>query len=707
VTAAVQTAAASRSRRRTAWAAALDVWLAAELQSLILFAPVALGGGIAAWFILPGAPGWLAAICAGLAVAVAGCLASGLARIAVVAAGLLFVSGVALVWLRAEAVTAPVISGRYVGIIAGRVSVVESLPARGRTRIIVKVGEADPLLAGGLKARITLSDVPVGLAAGDRVRLRAALSPPALPNVPGGYHFARKSWFEGVGAVGFALSPTERAAAATTTGWQEWLDNFRQRLTKLLQTGVGGSAGGLAAALVTGDRGGIEEAVTNDMRDSGLAHLISISGLHIAVVVSGVLFGLRRVMAMFPWIALRVDIKAVAAILAAAVGIAYTLVAGASVPTIRSCIAVLVVLLGLLVGREAISLRMIAAGAFLILIVRPEYLLSPSFQLSFAAVTAIVALYQSPAGRHFSARGQDAGYGARLWRGVIALIATGLVAEAALAPIAFFHFQQMGLYGVLANLVAIPLTSFIILPLLALALLLAPFGIAEPCYWLLDLAIGALIDVSHVTASLPGAVARYPAMPVTAFAFIMAGGLWLCLWQTRRRLFGLPLIAIGLAGALFARAPDVIVDGKGRHLALVDNGTMRLLRPRAGSYVRDMWQAAAGLRTSGDLDDRADTVCGPDACMAVIRRGGRDWSLLATRSSYHIDRSVMEQACLSADIVVSDRHLPRWCKPRWLMLDQRTLNQTGALAIWLSPLRIETVTAGDGAHPWAAVRRSQ
>jgi competence protein ComEC len=677
----------------------LEVWLATERHQLVLFAPVMLGLGIVAWFVLPFERQWLAATLAGVAVALAGVAATGLVRRVVVAGGVLFAFGVGLAWLRAEAVRTPVLAdARLTASIEGTVLAVERLPARQRTRIVVRISSGAPR---DLVARIGAAALPDGVAPGAAVAMRARLSPPPGPNIPGGYHFARRAWFDGIGAVGYALSGvTVTRPPPAGPDIVARFNAFRARLTQALQEGVGGRAGGLAAALVTGDRGGIPDEVTETMRDSGLAHLISISGLHIAVVVGGTLWATRRILVLSQWIALRADIKALAASVAALAGISYTMLAGGEVPTIRACIAVLIALAGLAAGRDAISLRMIAAGAFAILVVRPEYLLGPSFQLSFAAVTAIVALYQSPLGARLARRSDEFGWLRRLGVAVVALLATGAVAEIALAPIAFFHFNQMGLYGMVANFVAIPLTSFVILPLLVLAIAADAIGIGAPVFAVLERAVEALIRIGEVTASLPGAVARLPSAPGWSLALIVLGGIWLCLWQSRRRWAGVAPALAGAAAMVAAAPPDVIVDGSGAHMAIVDGSGIALLRPRAGDYLRSMWSDAAGVASVGALDDRRDARCGPDACVVRVHAGSRDWLLLATRSRLFIDRAALEPSCARADLVVSDRTLPGWCRPRWLKLDRRRLARSGAIALWLDGPRYASVAAIDGDHPW-------
>jgi competence protein ComEC len=373
---------------------------------------------------------------------------------------------------------------------------------------------------------------------------------------------------------------------------------------------------------------------------------------------------------------------------------------------VRSCIATLIVLVGIVIGREALTLRMVAAGAFVILCIRPEALLGPSFQLSFAAVTGIVALYQSRFGRWLSDPARSQGWGARVSRHLLALVVTGLVAEAMLAATALYHFNRAGLFGVVANLIAIPLTSFVVMPLLLLTMLADAVGLAAPLAWLLGKSLELLIAVARVVAGWPGTVIRLPMMPDLAYVGIVAGGLWLCIWQGRARFAGALPLAMGLLAAMLARPPDLLVSGDGRHAAyLVPDGRLALLRDRAGDYIRDMWGDATAATTADvALSDLPGARCSLDACVADLDADGRRWRLLATISRDRVPRERFAPACAAADIVISARRLPTWCAPRWLKLDRAMLGTTGAVAIWLGPEpRIATVAARIGDHPWLPV----
>jgi competence protein ComEC len=275
--------------------------------------------------------------------------------------------------------------------------------------------------------------------------------------------------------------------------------------------------------------------------------------------------------------------------------------------------------------------------------------------------------------------------------------------ELALIPLALFHFHRAGLYGVGANIIAIPLTTFVIMPLEAGALLLDLAGWGRPLWLLCGAAIDGLLRLAHSVASARGAVALLPSMPSWAFGLMIGGGLWLCLWTGRVRTLGVVPFVIGAVGAALTPSPDLLVTGDGMHLAVVRNGKPLILRERAGDYVRDLFAEASGFDGDpADLGSRPYSACSKDACVAILRKGGVDWHLLATRSATRIDWATITRACATADIVVSDRRLPRGCSPRWLKLDRATLSRTGGVAIYLqSEPRIDTVAERVGAHPWA------
>ena len=340
------------------------------------------------------------------------------------------------------------------------------------------------------------------------------------------------------------------------------------------------------------------------------------------------------------------------------------------------------------------------------LLFRPEALAGPSFQMSFMSVTAIVALHSTQWARRLFQR-RDEGIPARIGRALLGIVLTGLAVEIALIPFALYHFHRSGLYGVGANIVAIPLTTFVIMPLEAGALLLDVFGWGAPVWWLCGLSIDGLLRLAHAVASAPGAVAMLPSMPGWAFGLMVMGGLWLCLWNTRVRLLGIGPFMVGAVAAALSPAPDLLVTGDGMHLAVVRDGTPLILRERAGDYVRSLFAEASGFDGDpGDLGSRPYSACSRDACVALLRRGESEWRLLATRSAYRIDWKTITSACADADIAVSSRRLPRGCTPRWLKLDSTALARSGGLAIYLGDEpRVDSVADRVGEHPWGETLR--
>ncbi len=695
------------SRLSARLSARLEALAEAERDQLPLWLPVGLMLGISAWFWLPDAPRWTAFLLAACGLAL-GAIASGAGTRwgrAIAVFALAAALGCGLIWWKAERAAAPRLERERMMEVTAVVESVQRLAAEETVRLVVRpVGDGLP---ARLRVNVDEDKAVPGLDAGATIRLRAWLMPPAPMAVPGAYDFARVAWFQRIGGTGRALelsvlSPaSSRSVNARIAGWRQDLSaHIRSRLG-------GGAAGGIAAALATGDQYGIPEADAEAMRRSGLAHLLSVSGLHLTAMVGAVMLLTLKLLALSPALALRFRLVLVAAAAGALAGIAYTLLTGAEVPTVRACIAALLVLAGIALGRDAITLRLVAVGALVVLLLWPESLPGASFQMSFAAIVAIIALHEHPRARAWFAR-RDEGWPAWVARTLAALVLTGLAVEVALAPIALFHFHKAGLYGALANVVAIPLTTFVIMPLEALALLFDLVGLGAPLWWLTTQALGLLLGLAHAAAGAPGAVALLPAMPPAAFALIVAGGLWICLWRTAWRRLGLVPAAAGALWALAAPAPDLVVTGDGRHLALrTASGALALLRPRAGDYVRDVLSEASGAEPGFlDLDRLPTAACSPDLCLAHVERGGRRWRVLATRTPHFVAWPDMVRACAEADIVVADRLLPRACAPRWLKADRALLRRTGGLALTLGDRpRVATVAAREGRHPWAGAAR--
>ncbi|MFB0611512.1 ComEC/Rec2 family competence protein [Aurantiacibacter poecillastricola] len=667
---------------------------------------VALAAGIGAWFVLDTPAQWVLAMAAGIVVAM-GAVAAWKGREdrtrlvgALVASGLLLAFGTGLAWTRSELVGAPAFERPVYDTFRGRVLERIEQPAQDRVRLVLATRHPDTSVPVKIRVNVPLEkDLPT-MGEGAVVEFQARLMPPASPMLPGGYDFARTAWFEGYAATGSVqgdlvlLEPAQEGRNA--------IAYLQRTLSAHVREQLDGSAGSIAAAFASGDRGAISEADEDAMRDAGLTHLLSISGLHVSAVIAGAFLLAIRLLALWPWLVLRVRLPVAAAGIAALAGVGYTLLTGAEVPTVRSCIAALLVLGALALGREPLSLRMVAMAAVAVLLLWPESLVGPSFQMSFSAVIAIVALHNCEPVKRFLAPREESRW-ARLGRQTVMLLVTGLVIEIALMPIVLFHFHRAGLYGALANVVAIPLVTFISMPLIAMALLLDLAGAGEPVWWLVGQSLDLMLGIAHFTADQPGAVKLIPQMTGGIFALFVAGGLWLALWRGTARLWGFAPAAIGLLLLTLTPVPDILISRDGRHVGITgEEDNLLVLRPTGSDYTRENLMELAGME--GDpiaLADWPGARCSPDFCVVTLEREGRTWDVLMSRSREIVGERALAAACERADIVVSDRWLPNSCAPRWLRADRRMLSQSGGLSLVLGDeIEVRSVAETQGRHGW-------
>ncbi|MBC2666397.1 ComEC/Rec2 family competence protein [Novosphingobium flavum] len=666
---------------------------------------VALGTGIAAWFVL-GAPWQWIALLAGL-LGLAGLAAMLLSRegrfpylrAAIVSVALAMAAGSATIWTKSVLTGMPAIERPSFGEITGIVVSRQEQPAEGRTRLVVAI--RDPYAHQRIiRVRINVPAARDAASAreGALIRVRARLMPPAAPMLPGGSDFARIAWFQQLAATGTAISPV----AVLQPGRDGLLDPLRRSLSAHIRRNLAGSPGGIAAAFASGDRGGIAANDEDAMRDSGLTHLLSVSGLHVSAVIGATYLLALRLLALWPWLALRLRLPIVSAGIAAFVGLAYTLLTGAEVPTVRSVAGAMLVLIAVSLGRSALSVRMLAAAGFAVMLIWPESVVGPSFQLSFAAVLTIVTLHGAAPVRAFAARRIEPLWARALRHGAVLLV-TGIAIELALTPIVLFHFHRAGLYGSFANVLAIPLTTFVTMPMIATALLLDLFGAGGPAWWLTGQSLSLLLGMAHFVARQPGAVTMFPTMGQGAFALFVSGGLWLALWHRRIRYWGIVPLLAGTLWLAFLRPPDVLISGDGRHVAFATLAPDSLLMLRDGrsSFARDNLAESAGMDGQiTPLDQWPGARCNTDFCALEITKGGRVWHFLMARSHNQAPLGETAAACAGADVVIADRYLPRSCRPAVLKADRSLLEQTGGMALDLTEATIRTVAESQGQHGW-------
>ena len=664
---------------------------------------VAFGCGIAAWFVLPRMNEWIAAAAAGPIVALAAMAAwrwnPGRAHIlaACIALGLAVSAGVGIVWARSALVGAEPIARPLYGEFEGKVLQRIEQPADGRIRLVLATREPGGEKALKIRLNVPLAQDKPGLAEGAVVRVRARLMPPAPPMLPGGYDFARAAWFEGFAATGTSqgdltvVQPSRKGAL---------LGSLQRRLSAHVRSRLAGSPGTIAAAFASGDRGAIAPADDDAMRDAGLTHLLSVGGLHVSAVIGLTYLVAIRLLALWPWLALRVRLPLVAVGLGGAAGIFYTLVCGADVPTLRSCLGAVLVLIALALGREPLSMRMIATGAVVVLLLWPESLVGPSFQMSFAAVIALVSLLNSGPARAFLAPREESWLG-RAGRRALMLLISGLIIELALAPIVLFHFHRSGFYGAMANVFVIPLVEVVTMPAILVALVLDVVGAGAPVWWIVGKTLELVLAIAHFTAAQPGAVKLMPQMSGLTFALFIAGSLWLALWHGRARLLGLVPWGIAAAMLIATPVPDILISGDGHQVGITQNGRLLTLREAKSEFTRENLTQLAGTRGEPiTLEQGPGAQCSQDFCALGVKRGGREWQLLMSRSRYSVEERALAAACDRSDIVVSDRWLPQSCHPRWLKVDKDTLAESGGLAIVLDGQHVTRVAENQGDHGW-------
>lgn len=680
--------------------------VAAQTLRWRMWAPVALGGGCATWFALKGDPPfWVLAPC-GVATALLWLAARGRGLDRRVTLPLMFLAcfagGLLLTGLRSAQVAAPIAPAlEEPVVIEAWVVDVDSPGSTGPRVMIAPVrirGLAPDRIPERLRATVRGAAPPPGAP----VRLFAILNPPPAPASPGAYDFGRTAWFQGLGGVAFALSET-RPAALPDPPWRlraaMAVNGARFALAERIVARLGPRTGGVAAAMVTGHEAWLAREDVDTMRDSGLAHILSISGLHMAVVGGFVFFLVRLLVAAWPWLALRTSGKKVAAAAGLVAVGGYLVLSGAPAPAERAAITASIAFVAVLLDRAAITMHALAVAAFVVLLLQPEAIVTPGFQMSFAATAALVALVESWPRRirELSAPWpillvQRAGS----W--LAAAVLASLVAGLATGPFAIQHFNRSAMYGLGANLAAAPVSDFIIMPMLALGAVLEPLGLGGPFLWLAGQGIALMQAIGETVAGLPGAVRTVASAPTAALPVAFLGVLFLCLWRGRLRWLGLPFAAAVL---IWPRGPtpDLWIGDGGANAAWVEGRTAVLARPGVRRFPAEQWARRRGLT----LGERAvegwtcrRTSCAPDSSAAG--------PLAIWWGRAEPDRDQLADLCRSAEVVsvrAAVAALPEACDGR-LVLDGADYARGGAVELWRSASGWRAVWSSDvrGARPW-------
>ena len=674
-----------------------------------LWAPVAFGGGCAVYFSLRFEPPlWPLALAALSACGVwLGARHRGARRALTLPLMLLacLALGLAAAKWRTERVAAPIAPAlAEPTVVEGWVVDVDS-PGQSGARVVLattRIRGLAPELTP-IRLRATVKGLPPP--PGSPIRLFALVNPPPAPAAPGAYDFGRNAFFQGLGGVAFSLSQT-RESRLSRPPWGLRLamavNGARFALAQRIVDRLGERTGGIAAAMVTGHETWIGREDLDAMRDSGLAHILSISGLHMAVVGGFVFFTLRLAVAAWPWLALRASGKKIAAVGGLIAVWTYLVVSGAPPPAERAAITASIAFIAILLDRQAITMHALAVAALVVLALQPEAIVTPGFQMSFAATAALVALVESwpPRVREISAPWPILAV-QRMGGWLVAACAASLVAGLATGPFAMQHFNRTAVYGLFANLATSPVADFIMMPALALGALLEPIGLGAPFLWLAGKGIDLMLWIGHWTAGLPGAVRTVASAPDYVLPIAFLGVLFVCLWRGRLRWLGLPLAAAVL---IWPRAPtpDLWIGDGGTNAAFHRGTDAVVVRPGVREFAADLWSRRRGLT----MTDRPDEgwVCGRFACAPLTADAGPValwWGRRAPADD------ALSALCASSP-VVSVRaivaSLPDACADT-LVLDGADYAKGGAVELWRSGdgWRATWTTDVRGDRPWSRI----
>ncbi|WP_084862216.1 ComEC/Rec2 family competence protein [Salibaculum halophilum] len=663
----------------------LDRGLLGQQGHLFGWAPVFFGAGIALYFGLRVEPGW--AVHAGLILVALVCvlvrrrMPDGLRALPMAAA--LVLAGVVVAGVRAHAVAEPVLGFRYYGPVEGRVIEIDRSASDAQRltldNVVLRNMPPDRTPA---RVRVSLhgSQDFIDPAPGQTVILTAHLSPPAGPVEPGGFDFRRMAWFERLGAVGYTRTPVLLASPAEAGSAGLAIYRFRVAISAWVQAALPDERGAFAAAIMTGDRSAMGQEVIADLRAANLAHLLAISGLHMGLLTGFVFAVIRNALLLWPGFTLRRPAKKYAAMGALVVAAGYYAMSGGNVATERAFIMVGVILVAVMLDRRALTLRAVAIAAMIVLVLRPEALSGPGFQMSFAATTALVAVFGWL--RRF-----DMDWLPRRLRPALGVVLSSLVAGLATAPFAAAHFNQVSHYGLLANVLAVPVMGTVVMPAAVLTVVLVPLGLSGAGLWLMGLGIRWILGVADRVAGLEGAVGHVhsPAAPV--LGLLALGALVVVLWQGRGRLAGLaPMV---LAAVIWAgtERPALLVADSGALVGVMGPEGRALSKPRGDGFAARAW-----LENDGAPVPQAQAHARPGMRITGRRQ---DMQIGATRVLAVRGKLALAEVvgCDGAAILVSNQQVGpgRDCT----VLDLGRLRERGAVAGYLRDEALDLVSVRD------------
>ena len=606
--------------------------------------------------------------------------------------------------IRTRSVEAPILARTVISPITGFVESIEERPTGAR--LIVRLHTLEKVAADARpqRVRVTVRDRQT-FAPGDFIAATARLLPPPEAARPGGYDFARDAYFRGLGGVGSLVGRVMVRAPPFPPDMllriAAGVDAARNAFTRRIADAIGGQAGAVAAALITGKRGLIDERTNDILRAAGIYHIVSISGLHMVLAAGTFLWIARALLALTPGAALLWPVKKIAALVGMLGAIAYCVFSGSDVATERSLFMILVMLGAILVDRPALSIRNLALSALIVLAREPETLLGPSLQMSYAAVAGLIAMAEWMRRRAHRREPGALIYRLSMWSAgtVIGLVTTTIVATLATSPFSAFHFQNLNAYGLIGNALTLPLVSVVVMPAAVVGVLAYPFGLDGPIWHLMGVAVEGVLRVSAWVSALSGSTVVVPAFGAGALGFLAVAILVLTLFVSPLRWLAVAPALIGLWLAATTKRFDLYVDRDGAGAAVRNTGGQLVLLGRTPAFVVEQWfKADADARKHSDPTIEQGVRCDALGCTVMIPNGR------AVALTY--DRRAFEEDCRRAAIVISRLRAPPTCGAP-LVLDRAFLNLHGATALRFNPSgpEIATTRGPNEARPW--LRRSE
>jgi len=646
-----------------------------ELQRLSLWTPVGLMIGIGWYFMLDNEPPVYAGAAA-LAIMALLLALSWRTKFRLIIIPLLLIAlGFSAAQFRAYRVTTPLLSEElHNHSVEGTIDEIEPVEEKEKLVLSHLVIEGLPQEQTPQRVRVSFRGNDETLHVGDRVRFNANLYPLQMPTMPGSYDFARHFYCRSIGGNGFAMRAAEHVEGDSASGPRIWLNNLRHKIGENMRAGMPGKVGTVAAAMTVGETGAIPEDVKTSLRNSGLAHMLAIAGLHLGIVTAVIFFTMRLLLTLYPPLALRLPVKKIAAAFALVSAFIYLSLAGYPIPAQRAFIMVTFFFVAVLLDRRGVTLRTLSIAATLILLMFPESLFGPSFEMSFAATLAIISLYESY-GRFLHRA--NAGWGRRIFYHILGIVATSLVATLATAPFVLYHFNRFAILGLIANMVVVPLATFIIMPGMVLALILMPFGLQfigyAPMAWGTDI----MISMANWVTSLPSASLHFPSPTDAGLIAASAGLLWLCLISQPIRYMGLIAIAAGLSTIALHTQADVLISNNARQVMIrLADGHYTTLRGTARSFNVQNWLRAEG---EDDLVPVKETSAECDKTTCIYR--DEKYSIALAKKAE--DDEALDAACMQkVDVLVAWRYLhPEHCTGPRELIGRAELEAYGPHAI--------------------------